>query len=194
MDEFWQFLCQLDLCEQLPISASDPVLYFAGYWVNTPQMFIPPVLVSPQVSFTAVVPEDFEGPLGLYRKVLFTHVAPDHVWIVNRISWPGDERSRPPNFCKEFFAHRDPALLWTLGADRYFGPSLPFRGGVQCLFSNLGKVYVLTTGISIKYPIFGLTDQRIGVRMGLGVSFLTGLQRSCDQGHLPSTVTLTERG
>ena len=55
------------------------------------------------------------APFVSFGKILFTHMAPRHMGIVNWIRRASYERPGTAKFCKEFFAHRYPSLRWPSG-------------------------------------------------------------------------------
>ena len=83
--------------------------------IDTPEVFISPLLVPSQMLLRPVVSKDFKGAFGRDRKVLLAHMAPDHMWIVDWVSRTGSEWSSPAYISEELLAHGDCRLcLWGL--------------------------------------------------------------------------------
>ena len=154
MDELWHFLGQLHFIQDLAITASNTMLNYSTHWIDTPEVLVPPPLITSQVFFGPMMPKNLERTLGLNREVLLAHMAPDHMWIVDRVSGSRNEGPGPPYLGEEFLAHGHPSLDLSLGPGDFLIPGSAFRLAVQSLLPDFREGGILTAEIGIQSSLF----------------------------------------
>ena len=130
-------MCEVNLVEDLAIPPSNPMLDLLGHRISSLEMFVSPSLVTTKMFFRPMMAQDLNGPFGLDTEVLFIHVAPHHVRVMERIGWAGNEGPRPPYLEKELLPHWHSPSWRSLGlaafGRRYSLSGLPTRGPISDL-------------------------------------------------------------